>query len=126
MLIFDGRGLFKSLVRAIQHPIKGFTKQTADFDRSKVEVKSPLKSNLIGVARQAKLIRKREFDKLRALRLHMVTAGEGRRQQFFHTTIHSRIENRASTIKKIDEIEAQMSMQWWKTDRLDLDKDKQF
>jgi hypothetical protein len=30
------------------------------------------------------------------------------------------LSEKTSTIKKIDEIEAQMSMQWWKTDRLDL------
>jgi hypothetical protein len=29
------------------------------------------------------------------------------------------LSEKTSTIKKIDEIEAQMSMQWWKTDVLD-------
>lgn len=114
----------KSLTRIIQIPIKGLTKQTPDFDCIKADAKSFIKNNWIGSAKRTRSIRKREFDKLRALRLCQVAAGEEHRQQFFHTDRHSKTEDQVSTLKKIDEIEAQMSMQWWKTDRLDLDKDK--
>lgn len=124
MLTFDARGLFKSLARAVQQPIKAFAKQTTGSDRATAATKLSSKSNLIGVAQQTKSVRKREFDTLRALRLHLTKAGKEHRQQFFHTNIHSKVEDRASTIKKIDEIEAQMSMQWWKTDRLDLSQDR--
>lgn len=123
MSIFDGQSLLERLSRIIQTPIKGLTKQTPAVDCIKSEAKLPLNNNLIGVTKRTRSIRKREFDKLRILRLHQTTAGGERRQQFFHTSMHTQVEDRASTLKKIDEIEAQMSMQWWKTDRLDLDKD---
>lgn len=124
MLIFDGRGLLKRLARIIQIPIKGLMKQVPDLTRIKTGAKSPLKNNLIGAAKRTRSIRRREFDKLRTLRLHQANGEEEHLRQFFPTDMHSKMENRASTLKKIDEIEAQMSMQWWKTDRLDLDKDK--
>lgn len=120
MSIFDGLGLFKGFSRS--KTINDSSKQAVVAGVSKTSPHSALKSSLAGAAKQTRAVRKREFDKLRALRLHMETAGEMREPQFFQTSMHSRIEDRASTIKKIDEIEAQMSMQWWKTDRLDLRK----
>jgi ABC-type transporter Mla MlaB component len=39
----------------------------------------------------------------------------GNRPSFFQSSITSHVDDRASTLRKIDEIEAQMSMQWWKT-----------
>lgn len=114
----------KSLARIIQIPIKGLKKQVPDVTRIKTDAKSPLKNNVIGAAKRTRSIRKREFDKLRTLRRHQATGEEVHLRQFFPIDMHSKMENRASTLKKIDEIEVQMSMQWWKTDRLDLDKNK--
>ena len=37
------------------------------------------------------------------------------RPSFFQSSLPSKPDDRAETLKKIDEIEAQMSMQWWKT-----------
>jgi hypothetical protein len=37
------------------------------------------------------------------------------RPSFFQSSMPSKPDDRATTLKKIDEIEAQMSMQWWKT-----------
>ena len=42
-------------------------------------------------------------------------AGPGPRPSFFQSSMPSKPDDRATTLKKIDEIEAQMSMQWWKT-----------
>ncbi|WP_370692458.1 STAS domain-containing protein [Polaromonas sp.] len=39
----------------------------------------------------------------------------GARPSFFQSSMPSKPDDRAVTLKKIDEIEAQMSMQWWKT-----------
>jgi anti-anti-sigma regulatory factor len=41
--------------------------------------------------------------------------GPGMRPSFFQSSLPSKPDDRAETLKKIDEIEAQMSMQWWKT-----------
>ncbi len=77
-------------------------------------------SQLRGEARRIWTTRKREFDKLRALRQNEMLDADRPKQRFFHTSMLTDLSEKTSTIKKIDEIEAQMSMQWWKTDRLDL------
>lgn len=118
MSIFDGLGFFKSFSRDNS---KLVSKRAVVVGEATAVPQTALKNSLTAAAKQTYAVRKREFDRLRALRLHMA-AGEVRGQYFSQTSIHSRIEDRASTIKKIDEIEAQMSMQWWKTDRLDLTK----
>ena len=74
-------------------------------------------------AKRAWLVRRREFNKLRVLRMQETDPDAVQRPLFFLTSVLLKSEERVSTLKKIDEIEAQMSMQWWKTDRLDLTKD---
>lgn len=83
--------------------------------------KTPTSSSgqLRGEARRIWTIRKREFDKLRALRQNEMFDADRPKQRFFHTSMLTDLSEKTSTIKKIDEIEAQMSMQWWKTERLD-------
>ena len=83
----------------------------------------PVSSHLRGEVKRVWTIRKREFDKLRALRQNELS-GDNRlkhKQRFFHTSMLTDLSEKTSTIRKIDEIEAQMSMQWWKTDRLDVE-----
>jgi len=65
--------------------------------------------------RQNDFIRKREFDQLRKLRSRGVStvAGMGR-PSVFQSSMATDPDGRAVTLKKIDEIEAQMSKQWWK------------
>ena len=81
----------------------------------------PVSSHLRGEAKRMWTIRKREFDKLRALRQNELNGEDRPKQRFFHTSMLTDLNEKSSTIKKIDEIEAQMSMQWWKTDRLDFE-----
>jgi len=83
--------------------------------------KTPVRTvgHLRGEAKRTWTIRKREFDKLRALRRNETIDENRPKQRFFHTSMLTDLSEKSSTIKKIDEIEAQMSMQWWKTDRLD-------
>ncbi len=62
-------------------------------------------------------IRRREFDYLRKLRRSApaITSDMVGRNSFLRdTTGYSDLDDRAMTLKKIDEIEAQMSKQWWK------------
>lgn len=62
-------------------------------------------------------VRRREFDQLRKLRqTHAAFKPEidPGQAEFRASTGHSDLEERAVTLKKIDEIEAQMSRQWWK------------
>ena len=66
--------------------------------------------------RQNDFVRKREFDQLRKLRKRGAAdlQAEVGRPSFFHSSLSSSTDDRASTLKKIDEIEAHMSKQWWK------------
>jgi anti-anti-sigma regulatory factor len=72
--------------------------------------------------RQNDFVRKREFDHLRKLRRREpLTGGDpAGRPSFFQSSISSNQDDRAQTLKKIDEIEAQMSRQWWKSKQGDV------
>ena len=115
-----------------------FFKQVTDIFKNPVRSSSPTAPNLgdapltqtatsgqdpIVDAKRAWLVRRREFGKLRVLRLQQADPDAVQRPPFFLTSVLLKRGERVSTLKKIDEIEAQMSMQWWKTDRLDLKKD---
>lgn len=66
--------------------------------------------------RRNDLVRKREFDMLRRMRQRQAIAGHdpGDWPSVFQGGESSRPDDRAKTIKKIDDIEAQMFMPWWK------------
>jgi hypothetical protein len=80
----------------------------------------PLSAQLRGEAKRVWTLRKREFDKLRNLRQHQGNSDDKPKQRFFHTSMLTDLSEKTSTLKKIDEIEAQMSMQWWKTEVLEV------
>lgn len=65
--------------------------------------------------RKYDLVRRREFDQLRKIRRnHHPGAGARLRQApDFRPSISANLNERAMTLRKIDEIEAQMSKQWW-------------
>lgn len=65
--------------------------------------------------RQNDFVRKREFDYLRKLRRRESLNGpdQAGRPSFFQSSLPTNPDERAMTLKKIDEIEAQMSRQWW-------------
>lgn len=65
--------------------------------------------------RQNDFVRKREFDQLRKLRKSAANGEVAQvRPSAFQTSTVTDPDARALTLKKIDEIEAQMSKQWWK------------
>jgi hypothetical protein len=64
--------------------------------------------------------RKREFDKLRSLLQNEVVDEDLPEQRFFRTSMLTDLSEKTSTLHKIDAIESQMSVQWLKTERLDL------
>jgi hypothetical protein len=83
------------------------------------QTRLPLSAQLRGEAKRVWTLRKREFDKLRNLRKNQSSAEDKPKQRFFHTSMLTDLSEKKSTLKKIDEIEAQMSMQWWKTEVLE-------
>src|ERR1700712_936462 len=110
-------GLLSRVVRFVRNPASGFNENDGhDGDRESSYSKQMLKE-MIERKRRNDFVRKREFDMLRKMRRSEVMAGQDpmARPSFFQSSMPSKPDDRATTLKKIDEIEAQMSMQWWKT-----------
>lgn len=118
----DSNGGFLSKVaKFVRHPTTNWADlDTRSPDRESEYSKTALKE-MIERKRRNDFVRKREFDALRKVRSREGNseAGQGLRPSFFQSSLPSKPDDRAMTIKKIDEIEAQMSMQWWKTKGLD-------
>ena len=109
-------GLLSKVAKFVRNPTTNWTdldKQDAEPDNG--YSKQALKE-MIERKRQNDFVRKREFDQLRKLRNRDPSAGNpdlAGRPSYFQSSLPSNPGERASTIKKIDEIEAQMSNQWW-------------
>ena len=110
-------GLLSKVARFVRNP------GTDWADLSKVESAPETESGkqalkyMIERKRRNDGVRRREFDQLRKLRQTHTTFKpeiDPGQPEFRPSTGHSDLEERAVTLKKIDEIEAQMSRQWWK------------
>ncbi len=116
-------GLLSKMIKAVRHPTKDWSEldkigvaPAPELEPERGYSKQALKE-MIQRKRQNDFVRRREFDELRKMRRAgpVVNAEANGRPSFFQgTTTTSNLEERANTIKKIDEIEAQMSKQWWK------------
>jgi len=117
----NNAGLLSKVAKFVRNPTTNWTdldKQDAEPDNG--YSKQALKE-MIERKRQNDFVRRREFDQLRKLRNRDPSAGNPElagRPSYFQSSLPSNPGERASTIKKIDDIEAQMSNQWWqgKTD----------
>ena len=110
-------GFLSKVVKFVRHPTTSWSDlDTRSADRESEYSKAALKE-MIERKRRNDFVRKREFDMLRKIRSRegMPGEGQGLRPSFFQSSLPSKPDDRAETLKKIDEIEAQMSMQWWKT-----------
>ena len=112
-------GLFSKLVKFVRNPATSWTElDSIQTDKDDLVSRQLLKE-MIERKRRNDFVRKREFDVLRKLRklevLSEVSQDKEGRPSFFQSSMAPRPDDRAITLKKIDEIEAQMSMQWWKT-----------
>ena len=113
-------GLLSKVVKFVRHPATSWGDlDTVASERDQYS-KQALKE-MIERKRRNDFVRKREFDMLRRLRAKTdkPDAGQRGRPSFFQSSFNSKPDDRAGTLKKIDEIEAQMSMQWWKTKQRD-------
>lgn len=108
-------GLLSKMAMFVRNP----TKDWSDLERSEPSAESgydkyALKA-MIERKRQNDFVRRREFDQLRKLRSREASGVGGlARPSVFQTSMTTDPDGRAVTLKKIDEIEAQMSKQWWK------------
>ena len=111
-------GIFSKMVKFVRNPATNW----GDLDHKESDRESSyskqLLKEMIERKRRNDFVRKREFDMLRKLRRREAVVGSADgsgRPSFFQSSLPSKPDDRAMTLKKIDEIEAQMSMQWWKT-----------
>src|SRR6476620_7397787 len=113
----ENTGLLSKVVKFVKNPTTNWADlDQPESDRDSNYSKQMLKE-MIERKRRNDFVRKREFDMLRKMRRSDVMAGQdpAARPSFFQSSMPSKPDDRATTLKKIDEIEAQMSMQWWKT-----------
>ena len=111
-------GLLSKVVKFVRNPTVNWADlDTLDTDRDSQYSKQMLKE-MIERKRRNDFVRRREFDQLRKLRQREAQQGQRledalARASFFSTSMNAP-DGRADTLKKIDEIEAQMSQQWWR------------
>ena len=113
----ENGGLLSKVVRFVRNPTTNWADlDQPEADRESTYSKQVLKE-MIERKRRNDFVRKREFDMLRKMRKREAISGADPTAcpSFFQSSMPSTPDDRAMTIKKIDEIEAQMSMQWWKT-----------
>lgn len=107
-------GLLSKVAKFVRNP----TTNWSDIDKLEAEPEEPGYSKqalkeMIERKRQNDWVRKQEFDRLRKLRSRGGVNTELARPSYFQSSLPANSDERAMTIKKIDEIEAQMSNQWW-------------
>ncbi len=110
-------GLLSKVVKFVRNPATNWSDLEAGEAGREEALSKQLLKEMIERKRRNDFVRKREFDMLRKMRKREAMTGQdpGARPSFFQSSMPSKPDDRAVTLKKIDEIEAQMSMQWWKT-----------
>ena len=112
-------GLLSKMVRFVRNPTVQWTELDSLTEDRESQCSKQMLREMIERKRRNDFVRRREFDQLRKLRQREVLQGHrtedaSNRPSFFQGSMASPDE-RAVTLKKIDEIEAQMSQQWWKS-----------
>ena len=112
-------GLLSKVVRFVKNPTVNWTELDSIQDDRESQYSKQMLKEMIERKRRNDFVRRREFDQLRKLRQREVLQGQrvedaAGRPSFFQSSMASP-DDRAVTLKKIDEIEAQMSQQWWKS-----------
>ena len=111
-------GLFSKVARLVRSPSSRWGEPSGMGEAEDSGQGKQLLKEMIERKRRNDFVRKREFAELRRLRQREALSGrmldtQGR-PSFFQTSLATRPDDRAVTLRKIDEIEAQMSMQWWR------------
>ncbi len=110
-------GLLSKVVKFVRNPATNWSDLDGKDSGQEEALSKQMLKEMIERKRRNDFVRKREFDMLRKMRKREAMTGQdpGARPSFFQSSMPSKPDDRAVTLKKIDEIEAQMSMQWWKT-----------
>lgn len=110
-------GLLSKVARFVANPTKSWDEIDAkDTEQPSTGYSKDVLKAMIVRKKQNDFVRKREFEVLRKLRRTETTHNTGKadRPSYFQSSLPSNADDRAMTVRKIDEIEAQMSNQWWR------------
>ena len=110
-------GLLSKMVRFVRNPTVQWTELDSLTEDRESQYSKQMLKEMIERKRRNDFVRRREFDQLRKLRQRELLQGHrtedtSNRPSFFQSSMASPDE-RAVTLKKFDEIEAQMSQQVW-------------
>jgi ABC-type transporter Mla MlaB component len=114
----DTGRLLSKVAKFVRNPLKDWSELDADEAASMDNGYSrEMLKEMIERRQRNDFVRRREFDMLRKLRQREAAGGRdpaGTPSSFNVSSTSGRTEGRALTLKKIAEIEEQMSQQWWK------------
>jgi len=110
--------LLSKVAKFVRNPLKDWSELDAD-ESSALEngYSREMLKEMIERRQRNDFVRRREFDMLRKLRQREAAGGRDAAatpSSFNVSSTSGKTEGRALTLKKIDEIEEQMSQQWWK------------
>ncbi len=123
------RGLLSRVVRFVRDPTAPWADAEAAQDDRDSQYSKQMLKEMIERKRRNDFVRRREFDQLRSLRQRDALQGQrteddaALRPSFLEVDSGlggSSSDDRAGTIRKIDEIGAQMSQQWWRSRHVPL------
>jgi ABC-type transporter Mla MlaB component len=112
--------LLSKVAKFVRNPLKDWSELNAPADSTLPDqaYSREMLKEMIERRQRNDFVRRREFDMLRKLRQREAAAhafeGTVTPSSFNLNTTTEKSEGRALTLKKIDEIEEQMSQQWWK------------
>lgn len=109
----NNSGLLSKVVKFVRHPTKDWSALDNPPSEQESGYTKQVLKEMIERKRQNDFVRRREFDYLRKLRRNGLTIATDR-PSFFQSSATFSQDERATTLKKIDEIEAHMSKQWWR------------
>ncbi|GAA4352505.1 hypothetical protein GCM10023165_41790 [Variovorax defluvii] len=114
----DTGRLLSKVAKFVRNPLKDWSELDADESSSMDNGYSrEMLKEMIERRQRNDFVRRREFDMLRKLRQREAAGGRdaaGTPSSFNVSSTTGKTEGRALTLKKIAEIEEQMSQQWWK------------
>jgi STAS domain len=111
----DRPSLLAKMAKFVRHPTKDWSELDQPEPQPEIGYDKQALKAMIERKRQNDFVRKREFEQLRKLRnKDPVAIASLARASFFQSSSSAEQDVKANTLKKIDDIEAQMSKQWWK------------
>ena len=109
-------GFLSKVARFVRKPMTNWTDLDQPEPDKSTDYSKALLKEMIERKRRNDFVRKREFDQLRKMRRTGTTIPSSLEPpSFFQSSLPSNPLERENTLRKIDEIEAQMSKQWWKS-----------